>query len=99
MDTKFIQLDARRRGSFGSLGGEASLFLAEEHPDGRIVLTPASLVSEATLAWQANADLANRVAVQMNNPQTWLDDSEFWTRLRRPDLAIAEQKKREGEAA
>ena len=47
---KTITLDARRRTSLAKVGRkDDQQYLVEEHPDGRLVLTPATLVP----AWEA----------------------------------------------
>jgi hypothetical protein len=56
--TTMIELDERRRASFGKVGHkEHSLYRADVLDDGTIVLSPAVLISERELALLANPEV------------------------------------------
>lgn len=85
--TTLLELDERRRATFGRIGGGTRRYLVDELPDGRIMLTPAVVVSEAQAALDANPQLAAAIDQAANHPDDWLSDDEFWAGLGKPELS------------
>jgi hypothetical protein len=62
MQEVLIELDDRRRVSLGKLGRpEHRRYLAAQHPDGTIVLTPAAVITELEARFLANRALVERI--------------------------------------
>lgn len=65
-----VELDERRRLSLGKMGKpEHRRYLAAEHPDGTIVLTPAVVMSELEVRFLANRDLVERIEANRRHPE------------------------------
>jgi len=70
MEDQLIELDDRRRASFGKLGRpEHRRYLATQHPDGTIVLTPAVVISEMEARFLANRELVERIEENRRHPE------------------------------
>jgi len=69
----FLELDARRRASFGKIGRpEHRLYLVDVEPDGTIILRPAVVVPASTSDQEArflgHPDLAARIEANRADP-------------------------------
>lgn len=65
-----IELDDRRRASFGKLGRpEHRRYLATEQSDGTIVLTPAVVMTELEAKFLANRALVERIEENRRHPE------------------------------
>ena len=70
MEETLIELDDRRRASFGKVGHpEHRRYLAREDPDGTITLTPAVVMSELEARFLANRELVARLEDDWNHPE------------------------------
>lgn len=70
MNEVLVELDDRRRMSLGKVGKpEHRRYLAVEHPDGTIVLTPAVVMSEMEARFLANRTLVERVEENRRHPE------------------------------
>ncbi|MGH3930448.1 MAG: hypothetical protein ACRDTF_10780 [Pseudonocardiaceae bacterium] len=63
-----IELDDRRRGSFGKLGRHRR-YLAHEEPDGTLVLTPATVMSEAQARLLARPEIMADIDTFVAEPE------------------------------
>ena len=69
MTTQEVMLDSRRRTSLAKVGNRGdSRYLAETFPDGRIVLTPATLVTQHELRLLANPDFVRALETAQREP-------------------------------
>ncbi len=70
MEDVLIELDDRRRASLGKLGRpEHRRYLAIEHSDGTIVLTPAIVMTELEARFLANRALVERIEENRRHPE------------------------------
>ena len=70
MEEVLIELDHRRRASFGKLGRpEHRRYLASEDPDGTITLTPAVVISEMEARFLANPELMQQLDDDWEHPE------------------------------
>jgi hypothetical protein len=57
-----IELDARRRLSFGKIGrNEHTRYLVKEYPDGSVMLTPAVVMSETEARFWSDPEFAAHI--------------------------------------
>jgi hypothetical protein len=70
VDEVLLELDERRRASFGKLGKpEHRRYLAAEQPDGTIILTPAVVMTELEATFLANRELVERLEESRRHPE------------------------------
>lgn len=71
MSDVLIELDERRRVSFGKLGRpEHRRYLASEEPDGTLVLVPAVVLPESQARLLTNSDLVRQIEQTIADPST-----------------------------
>ncbi len=69
MEDVLVELDGRLRVSLGKLGlAPHSRYLVTKEPDGRLVFTPAAVVSEMEARFLANTELLERIAANRADP-------------------------------
>ncbi|MGY2066197.1 hypothetical protein [Blastococcus sp. SYSU DS0619] len=68
MPTTVIELDERRRVSFGKIGHH-DRYLVHEDPDGTITLEPAVVLSEAEARFMANPALLAQIEDNRAHPE------------------------------
>lgn len=69
MEDVLIELDSRLRVSLGKLGlAPHSRYLVTKEPDGRLIFTPAAVVSEIEARFLANRELVERTTANRADP-------------------------------
>jgi hypothetical protein len=69
MAVDVLELDERRRASFGRIGNpEHRRYLVDVEPDGTITLTPAVVVAEHELALLRHPEIVARIEESRTNP-------------------------------
>jgi hypothetical protein len=69
VDDVLVEVDGRLRVSLGKLGlAPHSRYLVTKEPDGRLIFTPAAVVSEIEARFLANTELVERIAANRANP-------------------------------
>ncbi len=65
-----LELDARRRVSFGKIGRpEHTRYLARENSDGTVTLTPAVVMSETEARFWSDPEFAARIIDSQKDPK------------------------------
>jgi hypothetical protein len=68
---KMLELDDRRRTSFGKIGRtQDRRYLVTEEPDGTVILTPAVVLAEHEARLLARPDILAQIAVDRAEPET-----------------------------
>ena len=68
-DRPLLELDERRRASFGRIGrSEHRRYLVDEEPDGTIILRPAVVMTEDEARFLAHPELVARVEANRADP-------------------------------
>ena len=69
MEDVLVELDGRLRVSLGKLGlAPHSRYLVTKEPDGRLIFTPAAVVSEVEARFLGNTELLERIAANRADP-------------------------------
>lgn len=72
-NTSFVQLDSRKRANLSSVA-TANLYTVTAERSGRIILEPASVVSNIEQDFRSNPDAIAAVAAYRANPEDLVDD-------------------------